>query len=674
LGDVYQIQGTITADYVDDDEAGNSTVTFTAPDGHTVTVGMFLLNAHANGTNTYAVRVAAGYVSSGNWMPGTWTWSMNYSDRASNACTATGSFTVQNAFAPSQGFLRQVGTTPNLETDGNGKLFFPTGTGSYSEYWNGTYEVYNVATKPCSAIVNVSGTSVTYVSGDCNSASGTGFATSTLPTGVYNDIYICPSPTTCTAYWNTTVNSSTSMTLGSSGGTLNLVQAYVGFERDLGNGAHHALDYQTTLAAAAQFQMQFGNNFTRFSDGNLDTNIALVANTTFNGTGYNSYNWTATTGSAKWGIPAIDLQFAAAHAAGQHIVWGGPNALSGAPCPSFTCTSTEKQNLQNLFGMVSARWGAFYDVLELANEQAVAQGMNQTWLDDVGQVIVTGVSGIAGGNPADPYGHFFTTTYFPNNSAVYGTPTFGPFSSPYVADAYLNFVEIPHVDTAFSGTPVYKFMTSEATYVSACPGNGSGGFGGNTLPRYNGEEATSVGIAPSSQSASAPNTEVNGPRVVDEQMVFNQCGGGYFGTLNDQLAFNSSTPIVADGWYEYAQGRVALQRFMLGLDTAAAPITVTLGGGCAGSACTYAALGSSTHVRAVLVSATGNSSTGVSNAVTNPTITLTVPAGTYKWVNPATGAVLASGTTTSGSNSFTYSGTFGGASQPTDIYFQADQP
>jgi hypothetical protein len=215
-------------------------------------------------------------------------------------------------------------------------------------------------------------------------------------------------------------------------------------------------------------------------------------------------------------------------------------------------------------------------------------------------------------------------------------------------------------------------MANENTGSNACPG--SSGYGGTTLPRYNGEEATSVGIAPSTSSASAPNNEVNGPRIVDEQMVFNQCGGGYFGSLNDQLAFNSSTPVVLSSWYDYGLGRTVLQRFLVGLDTAAAPITVTLGGGCAGSACTYAALGSSTHVRAVLVSATGNSATGVSNAVTNPTITLTVPAGTYQWVNPATGAVLASGTTTSGSNSFTYSGTFGGASQPTDIYFQADQP
>jgi hypothetical protein len=460
------------------------------------------------------------------------------------------------------------------------------------------------------------------------------------------------------------------MTLGSSGGTLNLVQAYVGFERDLGNGANHAKGYQATLAQAAQFSMQWGNNFTRFSDGNLDTSIALVANSTFNSSGYNSYNWTAATGSAKWGIPAIDLQFAAAHAAGQHILWGGPNALNGMPCSSFSCTSTEKANLQNLFGVISARWGAFYDVLEITNEQSSSTGMNQTFVDYVGAVLETGVSGIAGGNPADPYGHFFTTTYFPNNP-TYFSPTFGPFSSPYVSDAYLNFVEVPHLDN-LSGQTVYRWMANENTGSNACPG--SSGYGGTTLPRYNGEEATSVGIAPSTSSASAPNNEVNGPRIVDEQMVFNQCGGGYFGSLNDQLAFNSSTPVVLSSWYDYGLGRTVLQRFLVGLDTAAAPITVTLGGGCAGSACTYAALGSSTHVRAVLVSATGNSATGVSNAVTNPTITLTVPAGTYQWVNPATGAVLASGTTTSGSNSFTYSGTFGGASQPTDIYFQADQP
>jgi hypothetical protein len=663
LGDVYQIQGTITADYVDDDEAANSTVTFTSPTGdHTVTVGMFLLNAHANGTNTYAVRVASGYVSSGNWMPGLWTWSMNYSDRASNTCTAPGSFTVQNTFAPSQGFLRQVGSTPNLETDGNAKLFIPTGTGSYPEYWNGTAEVYNTAEVPCSATVNVSGTTVTYVSGNCTSTTGSGFSTQTLPTGVYNDIYICPSPTSCTAYWNTTVDSSTQMTLGSNGGNYNLVQAYVGFERDMGDGANHAKGYQATLAQAAQFSMQWGNNFARFSDGNLDTSINIVAGSPYLGTGYNDYNWNSTTGD-KWGIPALDLQFAAAHAAGQHILWGGPNSMSSGPCPSFTCTSAELSNLQNLFGMVSARWGAFYDVLELANEQ---ENTPQTWVDDVGAMLKDGVTGIAGGNPADPYGHFFSTTYFPNNP-IYMTSVapYGPFSSG-AADAYLNFVEIPHLDNQ-TGQTNYNWMSSQIGNVNHCPG--SSGYGGATLPRYNGEESTNVGIAPSTSSASAPNNEVNGPRIVDEQLVFNQCGGGYFGTLNDQLAFNSATPEVYNSWYDFALGRTVLQGFMIGLDTAAAPITVTLGGGCDSGACSYAALGSSSHIRLVLNSATGNAITGVPNTVTNPSVKLTVPAAnmTVNWVNPATGAVLASSTTTSGPQTLTYTGTF-----TYDLYLQLD--
>jgi len=61
-----------------------------------------------------------------------------------------------------------------------------------------------------------------------------------------------------------------------------------------------------------------------------------------------------------------------------------------------------------------------------------------------------------------------------------------------------------------------------------------------------------------------------------------------------------------------------------------------------------------------LNSATGNSTTGVPNTVTNPSVTLTVPAASMNvnWVNPATGAVLASGTTASGSQTLTYTGTF----------------
>jgi hypothetical protein len=313
--------------------------------------------------------------------------------------------------------------------------------------------------------------------------------------------------------------------------------------------------------------------------------------------------------------------------------------------------------------MISARWGAFYDVLELANEQ---NNTPQTWVDDVGTMLKDGVSGIAGGNPADPYGHFFTTTYFPNNPNYMTSVTpYGPFSSG-AADAYLNFVEIPHLDNQ-AGQTDYRWMANENGGVDACPG--SSGYGGTTLPRYNGEEATNIGIAPSNSSASAPNNEVNGPRIVDEQLVFNQCGGGYFGTLNDQLAFNSATPGIYNSWYDFALSRTVLQQFMTGLDTAAAPITVTLGGGCDSGACTYAALGSASHIRLVLNSATGNAITGVPNTVTNPSVKLTVPVAnmTVNWVNPATGAVLASTTTTLGTQTLTYTGTF-----TYDLYLQLD--
>jgi hypothetical protein len=655
LGDVYQIQGTITADYVDDDEAGNSTVTFTAPDGHTVTVGMFLLNAHANGTNAFAVRVAAGYVARGSWVPGTWTWAMNYSDRTSNTCTATGSFTVQNAFAPSQGFLRQVGSTPNLETDGDGKLFIGAGFGWYFPYYNGTADVYGVAEIPCSATVNVSGTSVTYLSGNCSSTTGSGFSTQPL-TNAYPAISICPTFGTCTHYYDTTINSSTSMTLPSSGGTLNAVQAYVWYTRSSGR----ALGYQATIPQAAQWYAYAGNNFFRFHDGNGAT---VEDSSGWLSTGYNDYNWNNTTGTT-WGIPAVDLWFAAAHAYGGHLTWGGPNQDEMEfLCPSFVCTSTEKQNLQNWYGMVSARWGAFYDAVEVMNEGI---SVPQTFVDDVGQVLEAGVSGIAGGNPADPYGHFFTTSYFPNNPVYGNAQIYGPFSSPYVSDPYLNMVDIPHTDGPVH-TTIYTWMTNWNADVNGCPASSS--YGGSTLPRFNGEQGDQVGIPPSSQSVAAPNDSVNGQRIVEEQNYFNQCAGANSQPTAVQMEFNPSTPVVSTSWYDVTSGNYLIRQFMVGLDTAAAPITVTLGGGCASSACSYAALGSSNHIRLVLNSATGNSTTGVPNTVTNPSVTLMVPAASMNvnWVNPATGAVLASTTTTSGTQTLIYTGTF-----QYDLWLQLD--
>jgi len=652
LGDVYQIQGTITANYVDDDEAGNSTVTFTAPDGHTVTVGMFLLNQHTNGTNTYAARVAAGYVSSGNWMPGMWTWSMNYSDRASNTCTATGSFTVQNAFAPSQGFLRQVGATPNLETDGNGKLFYPTGMD-----WYGSNGTYGEAEVPALAYVTVSGTAVTYVS-------GTNFTTQTLPSSVSNAIYLCTAgPGSCTLYPNVTINSSTSLTLGSSGGMYSSpIPAYLFFFRNIGAGFGHALGYEVTISQAFQFYAQWGTTFDRFPDGQG----ATVENTGgWLGTGYNEYNWNAATGVPPWGIPAVDLMFAAAHSAGIHLMFGGPTGDAVSfPCPSYTCTTAEQSNLQNFYAMIAARWGAFYDVLEVQNE---GTDVPQTFVDYAGTVLETGVSGIAGGNPADPYGHFFTTSYFPNNPNYY-TSTYGPFSSPLVSDAYLNFVDLPHQDNAGDTIPVYEYIADQIGNVNGCPGNGTGSYGGSTLPRFNGEISWPNGVPPSTQTASAPNNEQNGPRIVDEQAVLNQCGGTVFNAITDQISINSTTPITSPTWYDTMSGRTILQRFMVGLDTSAAPITVTLGGGCASSACSYAALGSSNHIRLVLNSATGNSSTGIPNTVRTGTVTLTVPQSgmTGNWVNPSTGAVISTISPSSGSQTLSV------PSFQYDIYLQLD--
>jgi hypothetical protein len=643
--DVYQIQGTITANYVDDDEANNGYVTFTSPSGgHTVTVGMFLLKPHAKRTNTYAVRVAAGYVASGSWMAGTWKWSMNYSDRASNTCTASGSFTVQNAFAAggTNGFLRNVG--PNLETDGNGKLFFPNGFNWILPFYRSGVPQYGEAEIPALAYVNVSGTAVTYVS-------GTQFNTNKQPSGITANLSLCPSANVCTPYFNVTINSATSITLPSSGGSpTSALPAYLYFTRNFAVSFNHPVGNEVTLPQAAQFYAQWGETFNRLSMNNNNQPTIITGSGNFLGTGYNSYDW-SNSGGTPWGIPAIDQWFAAAHAAGIHLMLSG--LQNTQPCAGYSCNSTTLSNLQNQYAYQSARWGAFYDVLELQNETHLAP---QAWVDDIGTVLTNGVSGIAGGNPADPYRHFITNSYFPNDPTLYSR-TYGPFSSG-ASDPYLNFVDINHYDAPSGGPyPVYNWF---GTASGRCPNYP--GLGGNNLPRYNGEQAEEIGVAPSSQTASAPNTQTNAPRIVIEQQVFNQCGGAVFDVPSDYFPINNgagNTPGVDSTWYDLVAPSAILEQFMIGLDTAAAPITVTLGGGCGSGACSYAALGSSNHIRLVLTTATGNSGTGVPKTVTNPSVTLKVPAAnmTVKWINPATGANLASTTTTSGTKKLIYTGT-----------------
>jgi len=582
---------------------------------------------------------------------------MNYRDHQNTpySCTAIGSVIVASRWNAGNGFLRNYNSTPNLVTDGNHQLFFLNGFDWFQPYLTGGSSSYTpnygYAEVPALAYVIVNGTSVTYIN-------GVQFSTATQPPGITSNISLCPSLPVCTHYFNITTNSATSITLPSSGGNYpNPIPAYLWFTRNTGVSHNHAYGYQTTLANAAQFYAKWGETFNRLSmqnEGSPDFTGSFL------GTGYNDYNW-SNSGTPPWGIPAIDGWFAAAHMAGIHLMLGG---TSNQPCSSYSCTSTTLSNLQNFWAYGSARWGAFYDVLELENEQG---SVPQVWVDEVGTLLTKGVLGIAGGSPADPYGHFFTNSWFPNKPGYY-SPTYGPFSSG-ASDAYLNFINLVHIDM-LNGIADFSWFGNNVGNATRCPGY-PGGYGGNTMPRFNGEQAQTLGIAPSSQSASAPNVEVNGVRIVTEQLVFNQCGGTVFNPPSDYFGINSSRPEVSNTWYDFSN--VPLLNFMTGLDPAAAPLTVTLSRGCASSSCSYAALGSSTHVRAVLVSATGNSSTGVSSRVTDPTITLTVPAGTYKWVNPATGAVLASGTTTSGRHSFTYSGTFAGASSPTDLYFQADE-
>ena len=639
LGDVYQIQGTIKAHYVDDDEVSNSTLVVTAPDGiHKVTSGLFLLNAHRRGLNTYAARVAAGYESSGVWVPGTWTWEMNFRDRAGNTCTASGSYDVSPTFDNANGFLRQHAGTLNFVTDGNNQAFWPTGIQWYPMSWYGSVSgsmTYNSAEIPALAHVNVNGTDVEYVS-------GARFNTSTQPSSVFNQIYICPTgPGSCTYYGDVTIHSSIDLTLPSNGGNYSNVQAYLGFVRDFRAwfGASHPFGYNTTLANAAQFLYQWGNNISRFANHNQYMPQTIGS---WLGTGFNTYNYTNTgTRSSAWGLPAVDLWFAAAHAAGIHLVWGGMWISSDpGPCPSYVCTSAEQSNLQHYYAMIAARYGAFYDILELTNESRPPQA----WTDTIAAVLNQGVPGINGGAPADPYRHLFTLSFWPPSPGSGYSPSYGPGTAN--PDANLTVVDMMHATVTGgvqgTNTPIYTFQKiSEADngMHAGCPGNVGNG---NTLPRWQGEGETGIGIAPSTVTVVAPNDEANGPRIVDETYVMNQCGFIYFGQPSDFGGIDSARPAVNNTWLDLTQGRRFLQQFMQGLDPDASRLNVTLGGGCAANKCSYAALGSSSHIRIELNSSTGDGRTGIPNAVNGGTITFSVPQPnmTGKWWNPATGSII----------------------------------
>src|ERR1039457_424140 len=84
-------------------------------------------------------------------------------------CTATGSVIVASTWNAGHGFLRNYNNTPNLVTDGNNQLFFPTGFDWYVPYnsntGNAPSPTYGKAEVPALAYVTVSGTSVTYSSG-----------------------------------------------------------------------------------------------------------------------------------------------------------------------------------------------------------------------------------------------------------------------------------------------------------------------------------------------------------------------------------------------------------------------------------------------------------------------------------------------------------------------------
>ncbi|MGO9274484.1 MAG: hypothetical protein ACLQOO_30350 [Terriglobia bacterium] len=659
LGDVYQVQGTIVANYANDDSVAPATITVcpgnnACPPGaaNSVTSGLFLVNAHVNGTNTYAANLAAGYLSPGVWQYGLWTYYLNFSDLLSNRCTYTGSFTVSAGWNPGDGFLRSYRNTPNLYTDGNGSAFWGTGWQWYSMYFRNNTPQYGYAEVPGHAFVNVSGTDVSWVS-------GTQFTTQTLPPNVYNQIYICPTLASCTYYGDVAINSATDLTLPSSGGTYSNVEAWLGFVRDFARGhPKHANGYRVSLGEAAQFYRQWGANIDRFSNANQYMPEIVGS---WLGTGYNDYNYGTSGYSNNWGLPAVDLWFAAAHAAGIHIHMGGMNGETGN-CPKHFCTTSEQSNLQHYWAMLAARYGAFVDLWEIQNEADPPQ----TWVDLVASVLNTGVNGIVNGLPADPYGHLFTVSEFPSGYGTYpsgyltwlklllGRGSYGPGTA--TPDANLTAVAIPHSNGRVNGTSGYIY--------SALSGIKSGISQGGcpkipwlitTLPHFQGEGPEGQGITPSSQSAQTPNDETNGNRIVDAAYVLNQCVNTEFIYPVDFLAIDSDSPRVTATWLDLTKGRRFLETFMRDLEVTAAPLSVTLGDGCASGACSYAALASSRRVRLILNSSTGNASTGVPNSVTKGTATLMVPTANMicQWQNPSTGQIISTLTPTSGSYTFT---------------------
>jgi uncharacterized protein (TIGR03437 family) len=180
------------------------------------------------------------------------------------------------------------------------------------------------------------------------------------------------------------------------------------------------------------------------------------------------------------------------------------------------------------------------------------------------------------------------------------------------------------------------------------------------LPSFQGEgpggPAEGIGIAPSSQTVQLANDQTNGTRIVDAAYVMCQKALMNFAIPTDYFPINSTTPMVSATWFDYTNGRRNLQTFMQNLDATAAPLSVTLGGGCAGSACSEVALGSSSHVRLVLNSATGNSTTGVPNLVSGGTVTFSVPQANMigQWWNPATGQIIGTFTTASSAGRQTF--------------------
>jgi len=662
-GDVYQIQGTIIANYVDDDEVSNSTITVTAPDGvHTVTSGLFLRSAHVNGLNTYAANIAAGYQSKGVWVPGAWTWAMSMSDRAGDSCTATGSYTVSSTLNAGRGFLRSYSGTLNYYTDASNQAFWGTGGNSYLALLNNAAQAqYGYAEIPASALVNVNGTDVSIASGSPNQ-----FTTQTLLSGVYNQIYICPTgPSSCVYYGGLTINSATDATLPSSGGNYTDVQAYLGFVRNFAVSGNHANGYSASLAAAAHFDVQWGNNINRYLEGNSGGTIEG----TWLGTGYNTYNYSTSGNVAvNWGLPAVDLWYAAAHAAGIHLVMAATSKFINGPCPmsSYSCTTTEQSNLQHYWAMIAARYGAFVDVWELNSEQYIPQA----WTDTIGTALSTGVSGIAGGNPADPYSHLVAVNYWPPWDVSLGSsvPAYGPGTS--TPDAYLSVIDMDHNDSG-TGTTLYQFMNGNQFSGGGVTDTCSGG---PTMPSFQGEgpggQGTSIGVAPATQTVQTPNSQTSSQRIVDAAYVMCQKALMIFVSPIDYFGINSTTPMTTQTWLDYTLGRRNLQAFMQGLDVAASSLSVTLGGGCASSACFVEALGSSSHVRLVLNSATGNATTGVPNTVKAGTVTFSVPAASMagQWVNPSTGAVISTFTTSSWAGRQTFTApTFG-----VDMWLQLD--